>query len=111
MSSDSSRVDRTESIEEIADILKLLGDRSRLTILSLLRQKERCVCELVDALETSQPNISQHLRKLKAAGLVREERRSQWVYYSLAMSEDSFALRLLKELPCPPPASKNGQCC
>lgn len=35
-------------LEEVADILKLLGDRNRLTIVALLQVKELCVCEIVD---------------------------------------------------------------
>ncbi|MFD2671686.1 ArsR/SmtB family transcription factor [Marinicrinis sediminis] len=66
-----------------ADLFKLLGDRNRLTIVALLKEREMCVCELVEALQTSQPNISQHMRKLKDAGLVKEERKGQWIYYSL----------------------------
>ncbi|PND82722.1 transcriptional regulator, partial [Escherichia coli] len=64
-------------LEEVADALKLLGDRNRLTIVALLQVKELCVCEIVDILKTSQPNISQHMRKLRDGGLVKESRRGQ----------------------------------
>ena len=40
----------------------------------------------------SQPSISQHLRKLKDLGLVQEERRGQWIYYSLNQTSDLYAL-------------------
>src|SRR5690554_2641745 len=76
-----------DEIPKIAEILKLLADRTRLTILALLQDRELCVCDIVDVLETTQPNISQHLRKLKNAGLVIEDRRGQWVYYSLSLAE------------------------
>lgn len=72
-----------DEVSEIAQILKLLGDRTRLTIVRLLQYKECCVCELVDIFQMSQPAISQHLRKLKDAGLVKETRKGQWIYYSL----------------------------
>lgn len=64
-------------------ILKLLGDRTRLTIIMLLDVKQCCVCELTEILRISQPAVSQHLRKLRDARLVKEERRGQWIYYSL----------------------------
>ncbi|MHA7967806.1 ArsR/SmtB family transcription factor [Paenibacillus sp. CAU 1782] len=86
-------------LEEVADILKLLGDRNRLTIVALLQVKELCVCEIVDILKTSQPNISQHMRKLRDGGLVKESRRGQWVYYSLCLEDKPYILELLKEIP------------
>jgi ArsR family transcriptional regulator len=86
-------------IEEMADVLKLLGDKNRLTIIALLNEKERCVCEIVDVLQTSQPNISQHMRKLKDGGLVKEEKRGQWVYYSLNVQDRPYIAEILKQIP------------
>jgi ArsR family transcriptional regulator len=79
-------------IERMSQVLKLLGDKTRLTIVTILKQRECCVCELVEVFDTSQPSISQHLRKLKDAGLVKEERRGQWIYYSLNTQSDLFGL-------------------
>ena len=59
----------TVEIERAANVLKLLGDKTRLTIVGILKQRECCVCELLEVFGTSQPSISQHLRKLKDAGL------------------------------------------
>ncbi|MNO58954.1 HTH-type transcriptional repressor AseR [compost metagenome] len=84
---------------EMAEKLKLLGDKTRLTILGLLKDKEWCVCDLVEILNMSQPSVSQHLRKLKAQGLVKETKRAQWVYYSLDIEEDSFIQPVLSALP------------
>src|SRR5918997_3600918 len=42
-----------------------------------------CVCEFEDAFGMGQSKVSYHMRKLKDAGLVREERRGKWVFYSL----------------------------
>jgi DNA-binding transcriptional ArsR family regulator len=79
-------------VEQASVILKLLGDRTRLTIMALLQIKELCVCELLEVFDMSQPSISQHLRKLKDAGLVKEERRGQWIYYSINTDSDAFPL-------------------
>lgn len=87
------------SIEQLADLFKLLGDKNRLTIISLLKEKELCVCDLVEVLQTSQPNISQHLRKLKDAGLIREARKGQWTYYSLNTMEKPYLELILNQLP------------
>ncbi|WP_029192533.1 ArsR/SmtB family transcription factor [Paenibacillus harenae] len=87
------------AIDLLSDTLKLLGDKTRLTILSALKERELCVCELVDILQTSQPNVSQHMRKLKAGGLVKEAKRSQWVYYSLSMEDKPYLNELFQHLP------------
>ncbi len=67
-----------EQINEMSESFKMLGDKTRLTIMALLKERPLCVCDIVDLLETSQPNASQHLRKLKSAGLVNETRKGQW---------------------------------
>jgi arsenate reductase (thioredoxin) len=85
--------------ENFADLFKLLGDRNRLTIVSLLKQRELCVCELVEFLQTSQPNISQHLRKLKDAGLLNESKRGHWVYYSLNTENKPYFEPIINSLP------------
>jgi ArsR family transcriptional regulator, arsenate/arsenite/antimonite-responsive transcriptional repressor len=79
-------------IERMSQILKLLGDKTRLTIMGILKQRECCVCEFQEVFHTSQPSISQHLRKLKDAGLVKEERRGQWIYYSINTKTDLYEL-------------------
>ncbi|MDB5053038.1 MAG: ArsR family transcriptional regulator [Bacilli bacterium] len=88
-----------DEIERMADVFKLLGDKTRLTILALLNVKELCVCEIVDILMTSQPNISQHMRKLKDGGLVKESKKGQWVYYSLNINDKPYILDLFKQIP------------
>lgn len=82
----------TVDIVKAAQLLKLLGDKTRLTIISVLQKQECCVCELVELFDMSQPSISQHLRKLKDAGLVVEDRKGQWIYYSLNKSSEFYPL-------------------
>jgi ArsR family transcriptional regulator, arsenate/arsenite/antimonite-responsive transcriptional repressor len=79
-------------LERAAAVLKLLGDKTRLTIMGILKQRECCVCEFLEVFDMSQPSISQHLRKLKDAGMVKEERRGQWIYYSLNKQSDLYGL-------------------
>ncbi|MFD0959666.1 ArsR/SmtB family transcription factor [Paenibacillus chungangensis] len=88
-----------EQIYTVADQLKLLGDKTRLTMMVMLKERALCVCDLADLLETSQPNASQHLRKLKAAGLVNEARRGQWIYYSLHVDDKPYIRVILDGLP------------
>lgn len=82
----------TTEMDDIAQTLKLLGDKTRLTIMKLLQHKECCVCELVEIIQMSQPSISQHLRKLKDAGLVKETRKGQWIFYALNQENKHVAL-------------------
>jgi ArsR family transcriptional regulator, arsenate/arsenite/antimonite-responsive transcriptional repressor len=85
--------------EQLALDLKLLSDKSRLTILGLLREKELCACEVAEILNISQPNLSQHMRKLREGGLVHETKKSQWVYYSLAIDNKPHIIDLIKHVP------------
>ena len=91
----------TVEIERISNIFKLLGDKTRLTMIKMLDNHDACVCEFVEIFKTSQPAISQHVRKLKDAGLVRETRRGQWIIYSLNKDSEYFSLvqDLLQHLP------------
>ncbi|OAB40302.1 transcriptional regulator [Paenibacillus antarcticus] len=88
-----------EELSNIADNLKLLGDKTRLAILTLLKEREWCVCEFVEIFDMSQPAISQHLRKLKAQGIVKENKRGQWVYYSLHIEDKSYIQAVLDQMP------------
>jgi ArsR family transcriptional regulator len=65
-------------------VYKCLSDetRARATLL-ITREGELCVCELVCALDDSQPKISRHLAQLRACGLLLDRRQGQWVYYRL----------------------------
>ncbi|AJS58435.1 ArsR/SmtB family transcription factor [Paenibacillus sp. IHBB 10380] len=88
-----------EELSNVADNLKLLGDKTRLAMLSLLKEREWCVCEFVAIFEISQPAISQHLRKLKAQGIVKENKRGQWVYYSLNIADKPYIQAVLDQMP------------
>lgn len=65
------------------DLLRALAAPVRIAIVLELRRAPCCVHDLVDALAVPQPLVSQHLRVLKAAGVVRGERRGREVVYSL----------------------------
>jgi ArsR family transcriptional regulator len=65
------------------DLLRALAAPVRIAIVLELRESERCVHELVESLGVAQPLISQHLRVLKAAGVVHGERNGREVIYRL----------------------------
>lgn len=66
-----------------SELLRALSAPVRIAIVLQLRESERCVHELVDALGVTQPLISQHLRVLKSAGVVDGERHGREVVYRL----------------------------
>jgi len=88
-------------VEKAAQILKLLGDKTRLSMMKLLQNNECCVCELVEIYKASQPAISQHLRKLRDIELVSERRKGHWIFYSLNKENSyyQFVLDILDSLP------------
>lgn len=88
-------------VEKVANVLKLLGDKTRLSIMGLVNEHECCVCEFVEIFKMSQPSISQHLRKLKDAGLVKEARKNNWVFYSINKKSEFYPLimELLSYIP------------
>jgi DNA-binding transcriptional ArsR family regulator len=64
-------------------LFKALSDPTRLRILTLLSIREMCVCEIMVALDLTQPTASHHLGILEAVGLVEDRREGKWVFYSL----------------------------
>lgn len=86
-------------LAEMAELLKMLGEPMRLAILALLQEKDLSVTEITGLLQASQPNTSQHLRKLRSSGLIKETKRGQWVYYSLNLEEYPDIRLFLSQLP------------
>ncbi len=75
---------------------KCLSDETRLKSLLLLElKKELCVCDLMNALQQSQPKVSRHLADLRACGLVLDERQGKWVYYRINRELPAWALKVL----------------
>lgn len=74
-----------------SSVYSLLSDETRLRCLMLLHKRGKlCVCELMHALSSTQPKISRHLSLLRNYGIVTDERKGQWVYYSLNTSVPSW---------------------
>ncbi len=79
-------------------VFKALSDPTRLKILKLLDIREMCVCEIMVALDLTQPNASHHLNILENVGFVRERREGKWVFYSNANPDISSTLQRIKSL-------------
>lgn len=78
------RVEGLTRYEPAVELLKALAAPVRLAVVEQLATGPRCVHELVENLGVAQPLVSQHLRVLRAAGLVRGGRRGREVEYTLA---------------------------
>lgn len=66
-------------------------------LLLLQREGELCVCELIHALDVSQPMISRHLAQLRQAGLVKDRRQGQWIYYRLHDALPDWAAKVVAQ--------------
>ncbi|MBV9110152.1 MAG: winged helix-turn-helix transcriptional regulator [Gemmatimonadetes bacterium] len=95
-----------------ARLFHALSDETRLRIVAMLQQGERCVCELTGALDAAQSRLSFHLKTLKDAGLVTDRRAGRWVYYALAPAAlEEIAATAQALMPSPEAWSSSGGCC
>lgn len=87
-------------LEKLAGVLRAIYHPKRLLILALLAEADRdvCVCELVDAMELPQYQVSQHLRELRNENLVRGKRMGTWVYYSLCENDSEECQQVIKKV-------------
>jgi ArsR family transcriptional regulator len=98
-------------MQEYILVLKALGEPTRLRILNLLMKEVDaglCVCEIVDALQENQYNISRHLQFLAKAGLVFANKRGRWIYYRLKEHLDPYRRSLLQSIGSIPAEVFNG---
>ncbi|MBI5893150.1 MAG: winged helix-turn-helix transcriptional regulator [Deltaproteobacteria bacterium] len=70
-------------MKEAAELFKILSVDKRIEIIELLKKGDTSVNAMAEALGITQSAVSQHLRVLKAAGLVKDKRQGYWIYYSL----------------------------
>ena len=87
-----------ENSEAKSKVFKALADPIRLRILGLLSSREMCVCEVMVALNLTQPTASHHLRILENVGLVKDRKEGKWVYYGIAKPELFEGMRKLSIL-------------
>ncbi len=100
-----------QDTDEMVAIFKALADPSRLSLVKLLADRTKptktadgcsagslCVNALAERLQISQPAVSQHLRALRAAGLVRGTKRGPFVHYTVERDQLDRALQALQTL-------------
>ncbi len=92
---------KAPAVTDVASIAALVGDPVRAGILAILASGPHCVCEMAAALDERQNNVSNHLGKLRRAGLVRASRHvvdARWVYYERNEAACAAALKSLEKL-------------
>lgn len=99
---------RERSADELAGLAKALADPNRVRLVELLRRRGLCVTAAAQELGLSQPLVSQHLRVLRQAGLIRGERLGRRVHYRLDLERWEALLGQLRGLVGEAAAKKEG---
>ncbi|MDJ0620060.1 MAG: metalloregulator ArsR/SmtB family transcription factor [Calothrix sp. MO_192.B10] len=85
----------TEVVQQVAEYFSLLSEPTRLRLLHLLRDEEKCVQELVEATQTSQANVSKHLKIMWQAGILSRRSEGTSAYYRV---EDEMIFELCNQV-------------
>lgn len=93
-------IDRHEHIETAARALKAIAHPLRLKILCVLGDSEECVQDIVDAVGTSQSNVSQHLAILRDKGVLQTRKDANRVYYRVGDPRTLQLIVLMREVFC-----------
>lgn len=85
-----------KKIDILSRKLILIGQKNRLQLLCILKNKPCCVCQLIKHAGLSQSLISHHLNDLKKAGLLADKKKEQWVWYSITPKGKKIIELILK---------------
>lgn len=99
-------IGKQEHIETAARALKAISHPLRLKILCILGDQEICVQDIVEAVGTSQSNISQHLAILRDKGVLQTRKEANRVYYHVADRRTLQLVELMREVFCGEPATR-----
>lgn len=100
MTARTSLIDRQEHIEQAAYALKSISHPLRLKILCVLGDGEACVQDIVDAVGTSQSNISQHLAILREKGVLQTRKDANRVFYRVGDARILQLIGMMREVFC-----------
>jgi ArsR family transcriptional regulator len=102
----------TTDLARAARTFHALSDETRLALVVLLQDGERCVCELMESLQSAQSRLSFHLKVLKEAGIVSDRKEGRWSYYTLVPGTLSGLEELIEELsPVSAVRAVRARCC
>ena len=77
-------------MDRLVNFYKMLSDETRLRMTVLLYHQKLCVCEICGILDLPQPKVSKHLAKLRDMGFVKDERKEQFIIYSLKLEDKAL---------------------
>lgn len=100
-------IDKKEHIETAARALKAISHPLRLKILCVVGDQEVCVQDIVEAVGTSQSNISQHLAILRDKGVLHTRKDANRVYYRVADQRTLQLIGLMREVFCGVPMPRS----
>lgn len=98
-------IDKKEHIETAARALKAISHPLRLKILCIVGDQEVCVQDIVEAVGTSQSNISQHLAILRDKGVLQTRKDANRVFYRVADQRTLLLIGMMREVFCGVPMS------
>ena len=96
--------------EEYTKAFKAFCDEKRLRILELLRNGEKCACELMEELDMPQSSLSYHMKILYEAGIVDSRPDGKWLYYKISNKGIDKAVMILKALTMPNVVVEESSC-
>jgi DNA-binding transcriptional ArsR family regulator len=69
------------------EVFKALADPTRLKILECVKDGEKCICKIIPSTGKSQPNVSQHLKILRTAGLIEERKEGTYLFIKVSTKQ------------------------
>lgn len=100
MATQFSLINKQEHVEQAASALKSISHPLRLKILCVLGSEEACVQDIVEAVGTSQSNISQHLAILREKGVLLTRKDANRVYYRVGDARILQLIGMMREVFC-----------
>ncbi len=90
-----------EDVKRRSYTLRALADPVRIKILHLLKKRPMCTCEIMVALDLTEPNASHHLNLLERNDIVQSERMGKWVFYKLRPSNSMSLVKAVSRINVP----------
>ena len=87
-----------KNLTGVNKFLKIISEENRLQILYLLREGEKCVCEVYEALKITQNLASHHLKVLKDFGLIKSRKEGRKIFYFINRKVFSRHIKLLNKI-------------
>jgi len=91
--------------------MKALGDLNRFRIMLMLLERPLCVCELLEVLDIAGGTLSNHLKVLRAAGLIDQRKDGRWIEYFISPGAPPSLLALLQDAAAGDPQAAADRAC